>query len=276
MFATILSFITPLLTSGKSFFSKNKYSVIITAITAILVLVLYLEINKKESQVQDLKISNANLIAQQDSIRITTTKNNQIEFDKYAFLAKKNKDLQKINDSLYNKIKNTKGTPIAVISSSNIISDSNKNLIVKDIKKDSTGSIDVELSFDTVYSKGNYHHLELSLSGIPDRLDFKGTLIKDEIGFTATTGIKKDEKGNYEIFVQPDYPGTKITSLTGAYIDPNIFQKPDKKRILTLGASFGYIPILYNWSTKQTSILGQNIGLSVGVNINLTELFRKK
>jgi hypothetical protein len=269
----------------KAFLSKHLSAVIVAILAVIVFFVLDFEINAKAKEIQNLKISNQNLLAENDSITVTKNKEGQVQYDKYALVAKQYSDLKSINSDLEQKIKDQTGNVIGAVSSGTKLVDSGvfKPTVVKDSITKQAGVVtyiqkDVNFSLDTTYSKGNSHKLvtKIHIQGVPDSLQITGVLARDEIAFTALTGVKIDKEGNYVIFVVPDYPGAVITQLNGAIIDKHIFQKPDKKRIFTLGGSFGYIPILYNWSTKQTILFGPNLGASLGVNVNLTELLRKK
>ena len=93
---------------------------------------------------------------------------------------------------------------------------------------------------------------------------------------TLFTGIRQNKDGNYEIFARSGYPGVTFTEINGALIDKKIFEKPDKRRIFTLGASFGYVPFLYDFGTKTKEVFPSKVGATIGVNVNISEIFRKK
>ena len=278
MWTSIAALLSGIFAKGKSVVSNHKLPTAIVIAVLILFGWVYFTIQAKDKQIAKLEIANANIKAANDSIRVTTTKNNQVEYDKYAYLATDYNQLKKVNDSLYEAIKNTKGQVITVIKTQTQFVDTGKLVVTKIIDSATKKIEGYQLSFDTTYSPGNYHHLKavVHVDGIPDSLDLRADLKQDQIGFTAITGLKKNKNGDYEIFVQPSYPGATITKLDGAYVSKTLFQQPDKRRLVTLGIGFGYLPLTYDWRTHSVELLPAKLGLSVGINVNLTELLRKK
>lgn len=285
MFTTILAFLAPVFSWFKGIATRNKVLIIVCVIAAILLGVLDYQVIQKQKAIDKLQIANQNLLAVNDSIRVTYAKDKQVEYDKYSYIAKQASDLKGVNDSLLAKIKNTKGDVKSAIDVTTTITDSGK--LVKDstidrTTKDSAGVVhvdaDVSLSFRKNYSKGNFHTMSavIHIKGVPDSLDVTGDLMRDQISMTLFTGIKKNPDGNYEIFARSGYPGATITSLEGAVIDKKIFQQEDKRRIFTLGFGLGYVPFLYDFGSHKQEIFPSKIGATLGVNVNISEIFRKK
>lgn len=285
MFTTILAFLTPVLNWFKGIATRNKALVIVFIVAGILIGILDFQLVQKQKAFDKLQIAHQNLLAATDSIRVTYAKDKQVEYDKYAYIAKQANDLKGVNDSLLAQIKNTKGDVKSAVTATTTITDSGK--LVKDTTidrtiKDSNGiihvNVDQGLTFKKEYSKGNSHYVmeTIHIKGIPDNLDITGEITRDQISMTLFTGIKKNPDGNYEIFARSNYPGAVITALDGALIDKKIFEQEDKRRIFTLGLSFGYLPFIYDFGSHTKEVFPSKIGVSAGVNVNISEIFRKK
>lgn len=285
MFTAILAFLTPILNWFKGIATRNKLLVIVCIVAGILLGILDFQVNQKQKAIDKLQIANQNLLASNDSIRITAAKDKQVEYNKYAYIAKQASELKGVNDSLLAQIKNTKGDVKAAVATTTVITDSGK--LVKDSSivrttKDSSGvfyiDIDQGFTLTKTYSKGNFHKVleTIHIKGVPDSLDITGEITRDQISMTLFTGIKKNPDGNYEIFARSGYPGATITSLDGAFIDKKIFEQEDKRRIFTLGLSFGYLPFVYDFGSHTKEYFPSKVGISAGVNVNISEIFRKK
>jgi hypothetical protein len=280
MLTAILTFLKPVFTWFGGVFSRHKTGIIFAVILLILSGVLYYEITARQNEKTQYQISIQNEKAATDSIRIGAAKDKQVEFDKYAYIAKQASDLKNTNDSLYAQIKNTKGNVKSAVSTTTTVTDSGKlvTTIIKDSSTKDSVKADISVSFNKIYSSGNFHSLSavIHVNGIPDSLNVTGDLTRDQISMTLFTGIRQNKDGNYEIFARSGYPGVTFTEINGALIDKKIFEKPDKRRIFTLGASFGYVPFLYDFGSHTKEIFPSKIGATIGVNVNISEIFRKK
>jgi hypothetical protein len=282
MLSSILTLLQPVITWFLGVFSRHKTVIIFTVILLLLSGALYYEVNQRQKEKTQYQIANQNLKAASDSIRVSAAKDKQVEFDKYSYIAKQASDLKKVNDSLYIQIKNTKGDVKSAVSTTTVITDSGKltkdSIVYVPTKDSSKVDADVSVSFKKIYSSGNFHVLSavIHVKGIPDSLDVTGDLTRDQISMTLFTGIRKNSNGNYEIFARSGYPGVTFAEINGALIDKKIFEQPDKRRIFTLGMSFGYVPFLYDFGSHTKEFFPSKIGATIGVNVNISEIFRKK
>lgn len=234
---------------------------------------------KKDKKIQVLE---KNIAAVQDTIRITKEINKKLEHEKQVYLSFKPIDLKKINPILYNEIESIKGyTKTILYQQQSIFSDTMKLVVKEDssktviaCKNDTLFTFDktFNFSFDTTYSLNNYRKFWGKFHVTKDSIS--GSIDKFETGLSEVTGIKK--VGNhYELFVKSDFPGLKITELDGVYVDKTEFESPVKQPLLIANVSVGYIPLTYDWKTKNIDILPNKIGATVGVGINLKRLFKK-
>lgn len=260
----VLTFLTSLLTSSKTFFGKNKYSVIITTLAIIFAFINLIQFKTNSNVKKQLEIAEHNLKAATDEVRITKDKAGKDESNKFAFLVDELKDLKNANKELYNEIKKIKGNVATVIKGDVEIIEKQVPFVVKAELIDST--VRADFKFDTVYSPGNYKKIE----GFT-KYDLKtgkvyGEKTKDEMGIKFTTGIKNLDIGKPEIFFKSDYPGLTVTDLDGAVIDPNLFKKKKEKK-LKIGLHAGYSPFYYNFSKKKAGFANQ-VTAGVGLNYN--------
>jgi hypothetical protein len=175
-----------------------------------------------------------------------------------------------MNLELYNEIKAIKGT---VKSIARITAEITGDTTIKLITEKQPIVINGDTAYnynwrgDTTYSPGNYRRL--AGTTFVNKQGGQTKLTEDRIGFKLTTGVKQNpQTKQYEIFAKSDYPGLEITGLEGAILDPSLFAKPKRKKLITLGAHVGYSPFQYNLRQKKITF-DQMITGSVGININL-------
>lgn len=251
----------------KDFAIKNKLILVGTLAILTLFFVNKYNYNKLLEAKQIIKIADANLQAAKDTIRIYKTQDGSLNYQKLAYIAKSVEDLKKTNAELYTETQNLKGDIKLIQKAQLVIHTEPSTLVIKSQLIDST--IQMNSSFDTTYSPGNYHSLAMFHSYDLTNHTAVGTILKDEIGFTAITGLKKTDNG-YEIFLNPKYPGLRVESLEGAFIDKNVFLPPaaKKRSRFSLGGSIGWTPITYDINTKQGSLNLSRVGATVGLNFN--------
>ena len=95
MLTAILTFLKPVLTWAGGVFSRHKTGIIFAIILLILSGFLYYEITARQNEKTQYQISIQNEKAATDSIRVSAAKDKQVEFDKYAYIAKQASDLEK-------------------------------------------------------------------------------------------------------------------------------------------------------------------------------------
>lgn len=257
-----------------SYIKQNKFIFFLTAVIAVLLVLNTVNYTRYQEKLNEVKVVTANLKASQDVIRLTKTKDNKPEYDKFAYLVDEIEDLKSLSYELYQEVNNTKGEVKALQKAGYQIKHDTVPLIVKADINDS--SVNLNSKYDTVFSTGNYRSLEVNHNYNFKTHQVSGVVVKDEIGFVATTGLKKTDKG-YEIFVQPKYPNMKVVSLEGAVLDKNIFLPPKKKvPIVTLGASIGYTPLTYDFKTKKADLNFNRVGATFGLNFNIVEILKRR
>lgn len=214
-----------------------------------------------------------NLAAAQDTIRVTKAKNNQLEYDKLAYVVKSKKELKALSDSLAKQVEITKGN-VAVIQSVGV-------QVVHDTVPVTTtvyiedSVIALRSHIDTTFNPGNYR--KLSFESVYDAKSGRAhsIILGDTMGFTATVGLKVNDKKQYEIFVRPHYPNMKVGMLEGAVIEDNLIKEKVKIPLITIGGHIGWMPVAYEANTKKLDLNLNRFGVSVGLNFNLAAMLRK-
>jgi hypothetical protein len=259
----------------KNFALKNRLLLVGAVAIIILFYTNKYNYNRYKEAKEETEIAKTNLKAAQDTIRVIKRDDGSLEYNKLAFITKSLKDLQETNASLYQEVKKMKGQIEFIEKIDATIIHDTVPLIVKAELQDST--IYTNSSFDTTYSKGNYRSLAfITTYNLYTKKAF-GIITKDQIGFTATTGIKKTNNG-YEIFVNPKYPSMQITSLEGAIIDKNFFAnkiEKQKPHLITAGLSIGWVPAVYEFNNKKFDINLQRVGVLAGINFNINRILGK-
>ena len=215
-----------------------------------------------------LVASEQNIKALNDTIVVVKDNAGKEESNKLAFITSQASDLKRLNDSLYKTVQQIKGkvNTIEVIKTEIKHDTVTKLISVVDTSND---SIKISFKHDTVYSFGNFRNIEGN-SIFDKKTGISSTfLIKDDIGVKLTTGIKDMDKGKPVIFVKSDYPGFTITSLDGAVINPNLFQK--KKTLFdrfSFGVNLSYSPLSYDLTSKNFGFKNQiTLGGGIGFKI---------
>jgi hypothetical protein len=253
----------------KNFLEKIGFKNALSLLGALLFLVMIVDSKCSSDKIKKLEAqlsrTEANLKAAQDSVRTTKAKDGSVEYDKLSYITKDIAELKKVNEQLAKEVEATKGkTGVIEKQTFTIIHDA---VELKTQVDNRDGVVVIKGSYDTTYSKGNYRSLSTE-TVLKDSVATQ-KLTKDEIGFTATTGIKQTDKG-YEIFVRPQYPGLKLTQLDGAIIESNLFKQPKaKQRLITVGATIGWTPITYDLSSKNFSLSTSRLGGTLGIQFNL-------
>lgn len=231
--------------------------------------------NNKLKEVQaQLAKTEANLRASRDSLRFTQSNSGKNEFDKLSYIVSSLEELTKINADLAREVADTKGKVISIQKAGiRIVHDTIKVEVEKPTVINGIATIKGE--YDTTYSEGNYRKLATETKYNIKDSSASQKITKDEIAFTAVTGIKSTDLG-YEIFLRPNYPGMSVTSLEGAIIDKDFF-KPRKNRpaLITVGLQLGYIPFTYDIRAQKGGINLSQIGGGVGINFNLSRILNK-
>jgi len=271
----------------------------------IVVLVVVLMLGRSCARTRDahriIDINNQNISALTDEIKIEKKKNGSLEASIAGFILSE-KDLKKINENLYNEVKNQKGKVIslnkAVIQLKQDTTDLRKHInylhsiMSKPIQiNDSTYAIDWQLNFDwdpinfdifngTTYIKIvpriNTHRL--TWEGVINSSNFNTifnesfilghykTEMTERLSQMELIFGQKVENGQLRIFVNTNYPGFTAKSLEGVLIDPNtnpyIKDLIKKKKWLPNTWSVGVGP------SFGYSVLSNKGYLGIGINVN--------
>lgn len=252
-----------------------KYKLIIAGLVILLLFFFVNKINRNLYLAEKDKVAvlENNLKAAQDTIRTFKTKDGSPEFDKLAYVINSMEDLKVANYELQLEVKNLKGDIRAVQKTDFVVVhdtvEAETNTVVDN------GTLYAASNLDTVYSPGNYRKLSfLTRINLGDSTA-TGSVLQDEIGFTAVTGIKKTISG-YEIFVNPKYPNMKVLNLEGAIVSENLFVKnKNKPKLVTIGLSLNWVPMTYDISDKKIDLSIDRIGVGAGLNFNLGRLLSK-
>jgi hypothetical protein len=248
------------------FLKKLSFRTVFLALGALVAAgLLWMQSYEIKNTKQKLERTEINLKAAQDSLRTSKAKDGSVEYDKFSFIVNDLKELKKINEQLAKEVAFTKGKVLVLQKmDAKIVHDT---VLIPDIKptyKD--GVVVITGHHDTTYSPNNYRNL--SIETTYNQKDSVGSqkIVRDEIGFSAITGLKESKQG-YEIFVRPKYPGFTLTNLEGAIIDKNLFKK--KVPLITIGGHVGWAPVSYDLMSKNFFLHPARLSGSVGLNFNL-------
>lgn len=214
----------------------NKW---IAAVMLVLAVAAVTQTCKSIRLKEELARKEQNIKALNDTVRVTKTKNGELEFNRLTLIAE-NGELEKLNLALAEEVKKTKGKVVYIQGTKVIIHDTIKVPIT--VTPVDSGHV-ITGRLDTLYSPGNYR-----------TLDYKVNLLKgdtsasfnEEIGLSVITGLKKNEKGDYEILFRSDFPGIRSVALDGAYIPRNQIKRDFNPPRITYGIQIGYSPLAYD------------------------------
>lgn len=255
--------------------SDAKSKIILAGISIIVLLFLLNRWNYQKLREAEEKVARIenNLAAAQDTIRITKTKNNQLEYDKRIYVASSKKELKALSDSLAKQVEITKGNVSAIANIGFQVKHDSIYVPTTVYVEDSV--ISIRSRIDTTYSEGNFRALAYESVYKSKEGKAFSILTEDKIGFTATVGIKENDKKQKEIFVRPHYPGMIVGMLEGAIIEDVATPAPKTKiPLVTLGGNIGWTPITYDWNTKKADVNLNRIGINLGFNFNLGAIFK--
>jgi hypothetical protein len=176
-----------------------------------------------------LDIMEQNYRAANDSINVITLRNNELLYEKDAYILKESELMDQINitkdeiKELKNKLK----------SSIDYITKIEGSLRIDTIYTNDT----IYITKDTTYIHFDYNDLWLSLNGTTKLYDNKSQTIinKLTVPISIQTGLTED----YNIFIKTDNPYINIVELDGAVIRNNKFN-PKFKHELQVGIGFQY------------------------------------
>lgn len=217
---------------------------------------------------------NHNIEALNDSIKSTNLKNGELQYSITSFISSEN-ELKKINEVLYNKVKEQEGKVLSLSSALvNLRQDS--ILLARALKNshdelskinDSTFISNWVNNF--VYDKSNFDEItgqtKINVNSTnPFTFNTTTNIVKKNSQIDLTFGYKMvDER--LHVFIQSAYPGFTTKSLEGVYIDglktPGVTPKRHWFTGFSIGPSFTYG---YDFSRNK---LIPTIGVSVTYSI---------
>lgn len=236
---------------------NNKLNKILVSIIIILLLLLSGTGYILRSKMVNLNTANQNILALNDSLRITVNKIGGLESSKKVLITKNN-ELISLNEDLGTELTKEKGKVYNLTKVVATLGNKTDTFTINSkIKVYPDSTIGLAWNNDTMYDKDNYRLLsgESKFSYDSSGVTNIGTKIyNDKIGFSLITGLREKDN-NLEIFVRSDYPGFNVTKLDGAIINPKKnpvfkkFIKPKKWHFgpiigIGIGTNFTFTPII--------------------------------
>ena len=170
--------------------NRREYGIlsIMFGIIILLCILLFRQCSATYNNKSKLNISNQNIAALKDTIRVQKNRAGELTYSIKTLLTDK-KNLEILN---------------------------------KDLREELEFSLDWK--YDSIFSPDNYRKLSGNSFFYVDTINNKiipgkTRINDDEIGFSLVTGLR-EKNGSLEIFVTPKYPGMKITKIEGAVVDP--------------------------------------------------------
>jgi len=196
----------------------------------------------KSSQ-NELSISNQNIVALSDELRISKNKNNDLEYSKGVLIAEKN-DLKNLNKKLDADLKNEKGKVHEINRIIATITQKDTVKVKNEVKVYPNGVYGLKWKyakqFDSINSRTIAGESKFKFNN--DSINDLGTEItEDQIKFKMVTGLREKD-GKVEIFATSNYPGLEVVELDGAIIDPKnhpVLKKFTKKTRWGFGPYIG-------------------------------------
>ncbi len=198
--------------------SAGTIALILAVLAAIILLVI------QQSQARELRRARQNMAALQDSARIVTTKNGELETARLALIGDKS-TLEQLNKDLAEELKKEKGKvkfieriktviqhdTLEVATQVTVFPDSTYRLAWK--HEDAPRGGMRKLAGNTTFRFAN--------KAIADP---RTQITQDELSLTLITGLREREEDKLlEIFVRTDYPGVSFPDIQGAVVDPKMF-----------------------------------------------------
>jgi len=268
-----------------SFFqSGSKQRNLLLVIVVIMFILLLQQCNSRKEFEQKLAISNANIYALQDTVKLEKNKSGEAVYSKSILLAENN-DLKSLNANLASEVKKQKGTVVYITKVVTEINDASKLDSVKNtVVVLPNNAYKLHWAIDTVFDEDNNRKISgecgftVDTNSTDDSTRIKPGYTKitnDEIGMSLVTGIREKDK-KLEIFVEPKFPGVIITKLDGAIVDPkkssvlkSLF--PQKRWSIgpQLGLGIGMGRGLDASTFKPVSTIGVFVYVGIGVQYTL-------
>jgi len=238
-----------------------------------LILLTVLNCNKSSNLQVKNNITEQNLKALSDSLRVSENKVGDVEYSKNILVSEK-KDLKNLNSDLANELSKEKGKVSQltkyVISIKNNPKDTIK--VPNYIAIYPNGVKGLKWDYEKVYDSVNYRRISGVSKYIVDTINLElrplnTEIINDEISFDVIQGLREKD-GNVEMFVRSNYPDFSLKDLNSVIIDPQthpVLSKYTKKRRFGVGFYTGYGIYVDNF--RGTAGLGAQLGVGFSYNL---------
>lgn len=249
---------------------KVNLKIIGVILLGVLALLLGFSINRNYKLKNEISISEQNIKALSDSVRIEKNKVGQLEYVKGVLISDKDK-LSSLSIKLAEELANAKGKVSEITNYDVVIKkgDVKPSISKRDtIFNTSEGDFVVNWNFDTIYNKNNWRKLNgetyfsVKSGEIVSVTPKYSKILEDSDKINITQGLRK--KGDLiEVFVTSDHPYFSVENIESVIIDPkdhviNDIVKPKVKR-------FGIGPVIGYGLTEN----GLNYFIGAGVSYNI-------
>lgn len=245
------------------------------SINVILFIILVVVISLLVSECQDntelkskISVSEVNERALNDSLRVEKNNLGKEIYLKNSLLTS-NEKLSSLNSDLSKELDKVKGRVLFLQKMKSTIK-VDTQYMNNEVHVYPDSRYGLEWSKDTVYSNNNYKKIKgvsfFKIDSLNKKV-FPGftRIDREEIGLSLVTGIREKDK-NLEIFIEPNFPGMKITEIEGAIIDPqksDVLKKAFPLKKWSVGPSIG-IGVSTGYSLLGIrTVIGVNFGISI-------------
>ncbi len=251
------------------YFKYIKY-----VLLAILIIFLIRSCKQNDNLRTKLNISEQNVKALSDSVRISKNKLGDIEYSKNILISEKN-DLKNLNSDLKKELDKEKGKVYELTSIIISIKNQPKDTIKipNDVLVYPDGSKGLDWKYEKIYDKNNSRFISgvskfkidtTSLAIIP----LETLITKDEINFNIVQGLRETKEGNLEMFVRSDYPDFSVKDLNSVILDPNshpLIKKYTKQKKFGIGPFVGYGVYINNFNGQ----VGLGVQIGIGIHYDI-------
>jgi hypothetical protein len=257
-----------------NFLKNMKLTLILLLTIIILFFLLFMQCDRNTKLKTQYNISNNNIKALNDSVRIIKNKAGELQYEKYVLIAEKN-NLKLLNENLNNEVKKQKNSVIYISTAyanlkTKIDELSTENSSLKDslsltLNKNGDTIYNINWNFDKKFDNNNFRVIEgktkLKYSN-KNIYSLGSDLTKFDMGINLVTGLE-EKNGQISIFIKSDYPDLTFSKIDGALVDVNkseVLKKLMKQPKFIIGPQVGFGTVISNSGLQPTFYIG--IGLT--------------
>lgn len=256
-----------------NFFKNLELNVWLFLIAVVLGVILFYQRASINNLKADRETAKQNQYALKDTIKITKDRLGNAVYEKGLLVSDK-KHLAELSQQLKQEIDELNGR-IVILTSIGAIIIHDTMYTTNQIYTLPDGSKSLSWQFENIYSEENYRRLAGKTNFYLDTMNMtvkdKGTTItEDLIHMNIITGINKNDKGLYNIFVKTDYPGMKFDKIEGAALDQKMFMKQEESNIVfgpAVFVGYGLNPV--------NKTLGPQVSVGFALTYNLNKSIKK-